>query len=79
MAHRAILRKLDNIQHRDAILAYDSDWRPVEPNWPEAEFIVGKMKTNSLAMCASTPTLFLKDSRLAVSFLDSVYEDAMFF
>jgi type II restriction/modification system DNA methylase subunit YeeA len=36
-----ILRKLDNIQHRDAILAYDSDGKPVEPEWPEAEYIVG--------------------------------------
>jgi len=36
-----ILRKLDNIQHRDAILAHDAEGKPVEPAWPEAEFIIG--------------------------------------
>jgi hypothetical protein len=36
-----ILRKLDNMQHRDAILAYDADGKPVEAAWPEADFIVG--------------------------------------
>jgi type II restriction/modification system DNA methylase subunit YeeA len=36
-----ILRKLDNIQHRDAILAHDSEGRPVEAAWPEADFIIG--------------------------------------
>jgi type II restriction/modification system DNA methylase subunit YeeA len=36
-----ILRKLDNIQHRDAILAHDAEGKPVEPEWPEAEFIIG--------------------------------------
>ncbi len=36
-----ILRKLDNIQHRDAILTHDADGRPVEPVWPEADFIIG--------------------------------------
>jgi type II restriction/modification system DNA methylase subunit YeeA len=36
-----ILRKLDNIQHRDAILAHDADGKPIEPAWPEAEFIIG--------------------------------------
>jgi hypothetical protein len=36
-----ILRKLDNIQHRDAILAHDADGKPIEPSWPEAEFIIG--------------------------------------
>jgi type II restriction/modification system DNA methylase subunit YeeA len=36
-----ILRKLDNIQHRDAILAHDADGNPVEPAWPEADFIIG--------------------------------------
>ena len=36
-----ILRKLDNIQHRDAILAHDSDGKPVEAEWPEADFIIG--------------------------------------
>jgi type II restriction/modification system DNA methylase subunit YeeA len=36
-----ILRRLDNIQHRDAILAHDADGEPVEPAWPEADFIIG--------------------------------------
>ena len=36
-----ILKPLDNIKHMDAILAYDADGRPVEPEWPEAEVIVG--------------------------------------
>jgi type II restriction/modification system DNA methylase subunit YeeA len=36
-----ILRRLDNIQHRDAILTHDVDGKPVEPAWPDAEFIIG--------------------------------------
>jgi type II restriction/modification system DNA methylase subunit YeeA len=36
-----ILRKLDNIQHRDAILAHDSAGKPVEPEWPSADCIIG--------------------------------------
>jgi hypothetical protein len=36
-----ILRKLDNIQHRDAILATDANGKPEEAGWPEAEFIIG--------------------------------------
>ena len=36
-----ILKPLDNIMLMDAILAYDEDGRPVEPEWPEAEVIVG--------------------------------------
>jgi type II restriction/modification system DNA methylase subunit YeeA len=36
-----ILRKLDNIQHRDAILTYDAKGNLVEPEWPEANFIIG--------------------------------------
>jgi type II restriction/modification system DNA methylase subunit YeeA len=36
-----ILRKLDNIQHRDAILTHDAEGKPVEPAWPEADFIIG--------------------------------------
>jgi len=36
-----ILRKLDNIQHRDAILTHDAEGKPIEPAWPEAEFIIG--------------------------------------
>ncbi len=36
-----ILRKLDNIQHRDAILTHDGEGKPVEPEWPEADCIIG--------------------------------------
>lgn len=36
-----ILRKLDNIQHRDAILSHTVEGEPVEPGWPEADFIIG--------------------------------------
>jgi type II restriction/modification system DNA methylase subunit YeeA len=36
-----ILRKLDNIRHRDAILAHNADGKPVEPAWPETDFIIG--------------------------------------
>ncbi len=36
-----ILRKLDNIQHRDAILTHDSEGKPVEPEWPDVDCIIG--------------------------------------
>jgi type II restriction/modification system DNA methylase subunit YeeA len=36
-----ILRKLDNIQHRDAILTHDGEGKPVAAHWPEADFIIG--------------------------------------
>jgi len=36
-----ILRKLDNIQHRDAILTHDAEGKPAEPEWPEADCIIG--------------------------------------
>jgi type II restriction/modification system DNA methylase subunit YeeA len=36
-----ILEPLENIKHMDAILAYDEQGRPVEPEWPEAEVIIG--------------------------------------
>jgi hypothetical protein len=35
-----ILKPLDNIKHMDAILAYDADGNPIEPEWP-ADVIVG--------------------------------------
>jgi len=38
---RPILRPLDNIQHRDAILEFDKKDNPKEPEWPEADFIIG--------------------------------------
>lgn len=36
-----ILKPLKNIVQMDAILAYDAEGRPVEPEWPEAEVIIG--------------------------------------
>ena len=36
-----ILRKLDNIQGRDAILAHGAEGKAVEPEWPQADCIIG--------------------------------------
>jgi len=36
-----ILRRLDNIKEMDAILAHDEQGRPIEPEWPEADIIIG--------------------------------------
>ncbi|MCY3657003.1 MAG: class I SAM-dependent DNA methyltransferase [Chloroflexi bacterium] len=36
-----VLEPLDNIELRDAILAYDDEGAPVPATWPEAEFVVG--------------------------------------
>lgn len=36
-----ILRKLNNIQERDAILAKDAGGNIIEPEWPQADFIIG--------------------------------------
>jgi len=36
-----ILRKLDNIQQRDAILTHDAKGNPIEPEWPKVDFIIG--------------------------------------
>jgi len=36
-----ILKTLNNIKHMDAILAYDADGKPVEPEWPVADVIIG--------------------------------------
>ena len=36
-----VLQPLDNIELRDAILAYDDEGNPIPATWPEAEFIVG--------------------------------------
>jgi type II restriction/modification system DNA methylase subunit YeeA len=38
--HTPLLRKLDNIQHADAILCYDPSGKPDEPTWPSADYIV---------------------------------------
>ncbi|MBI1880635.1 MAG: class I SAM-dependent DNA methyltransferase, partial [Chloroflexi bacterium] len=36
-----ILKPLHNIIQMDAVLAYDEQGRPVEPDWPEADVIIG--------------------------------------
>src|SRR5207249_7202523 len=36
-----ILQSLDTIQCRDAVLAVDDQGRPVEPEWPAADVIIG--------------------------------------
>jgi type II restriction/modification system DNA methylase subunit YeeA len=36
-----ILKRMDNIRQMDAILAYDAEGKPVEPEWPEADVIIG--------------------------------------
>ena len=36
-----LLKKLDNIEHKDAILAFDADGNPVEPEWPQASVVIG--------------------------------------
>ncbi len=36
-----VLQPLDNIELRDAILAYDEEGNPIPAEWPQAEFIVG--------------------------------------
>jgi type II restriction/modification system DNA methylase subunit YeeA len=36
-----ILRPLDNILKMDAILAYDEQGKPIEPEWPKVDVIIG--------------------------------------
>ena len=36
-----ILKRMDNIQQMDAILAFDAEGKPVEPDWPEVDVIIG--------------------------------------
>ena len=36
-----ILKRLDNLHETDAILAFDKEGNPVEPEWPEATVVVG--------------------------------------
>jgi hypothetical protein len=36
-----LLKKLDNIEHKDAILASDEAGNPIEPDWPEAAVVIG--------------------------------------
>ena len=40
-ARDPVLKPLDNIERRDAILAHDAEGCPVPATWPEAEFVVG--------------------------------------
>ena len=61
---RPILGRLDSIECRDAILGSDLA-NPVEPSWPDAEFIVGNPP-------------FLGGKLLRRSIGDDVYVDALF-
>ena len=36
-----ILKQTKNILNMDAILAYDENGKPIEPEWPEADVIIG--------------------------------------
>jgi len=36
-----ILKALDNIHEMDAILAFDDEGNPIEPEWPEADVVIG--------------------------------------
>jgi type II restriction/modification system DNA methylase subunit YeeA len=36
-----VLQTMDNIHHMDAILAFDADGLPVEPQWPAVDVILG--------------------------------------
>ncbi|MCB9134394.1 MAG: class I SAM-dependent DNA methyltransferase [Anaerolineales bacterium] len=36
-----VLRPLKNIENKDAILAYDAEGKPVEPEWPEVDVVIG--------------------------------------
>ncbi len=36
-----ILEKLTNIEHGNAVLRYDAEGNPYEPQWPKADFIIG--------------------------------------
>ena len=36
-----ILRPMETIKQMDAILAYDANGQPVEPDWPQADVIIG--------------------------------------
>jgi type II restriction/modification system DNA methylase subunit YeeA len=36
-----VLEKLNNIEHGDAIMRYDTEGKPYEPEWQKADFIIG--------------------------------------
>ena len=36
-----VLEKLNNIEHGDAIMRYDAEGKPYEPEWQKADFIIG--------------------------------------
>lgn len=66
-----ILQPLDNIQHMDAILAYDADGKPVEPAWPAADVIIsnppflgGKMMRTELGDAYMDKLFKLYDRRV---------------
>lgn len=57
-----VLQPLDNIELRDAILAYDEDGNPIPATWPDAEFIVGNPP-------------FLGNKRLRAALKDTYVDD----
>jgi type II restriction/modification system DNA methylase subunit YeeA len=36
-----VLEKLNNVEHGDAIMRYDAEGKPYEPEWQKADFIIG--------------------------------------
>ncbi len=36
-----LLKKLSNIEHADAILRYNAEGKPYEPQWPQTDYIIG--------------------------------------
>ncbi|PZR80383.1 MAG: hypothetical protein DLM65_08070 [Candidatus Aeolococcus gillhamiae] len=59
-----VLRPLDNIECRDAVVAFDGDGAPGEPRWPRTDFIIG-----------NPPFLGIRKMRSA---LGDAYVDALF-
>lgn len=41
IVNEPILERLDNIERADAILRYDDEGKPYEPEWPKADYIIG--------------------------------------
>lgn len=39
--HEPVLQTMDNIHHMDAVLAFDAEGQPMEPEWPVADVILG--------------------------------------
>jgi type II restriction/modification system DNA methylase subunit YeeA len=57
-----ILKPLHNIRRMDAILAYDAEGKPFEPEWPDADVIIGNPP-------------FLGDKKMRAEMGDKVVDD----